>query len=1386
MEKFLISILVLSIIGCSSLVFADLSAEALAKADTQQWTSLNGTWQTINGINLTEMPSEGWSDFQVPGAHYSPDVGEPSFMWAKRQIDIPKSWQNRRIFVRFNSCRFNPHVYIDGKLIAERMDGWTPFEVEITLSVNPGSTHWLQLRCQDQTATFADGFLLEPNKPREAIRGKVLAPLGGHPMFYGPADDVWLFSRPEIYLDDIAIIPSTRNNTLTVSGIISDKTTDDLWVEGKAFDKDELSLEIPASPVKDNKWEISAPFPNAEYWSPENPHLYKLQLILHKGKDGQILDTIEERFGFKEFWIEGPDFYLNGVKRHLLASSTWPISEVESYEKVREKLEAVKAGNNVAFRYHTQPWPKRWVEIADEVGIMIIDEAAVYTDSVGMYAYNDERFWENYREHLEGLVKRDRNNASVIMWSIENELLFMGMTRYSQDLPKKLGDLGRFVKALDPQHPITFEGDLDPDEAADVLGLHYPHELPTYADWPNTADWLSKRIQTEAGGGMLGMTRRNFYWDRTKPLYIGEYLWTPAEDYAAGTIFFGDKAYTNKDKYHNKAKLQAWIDQTIAYRRFGVSGICPWSCFAHGVIIDDLIRPFYEAQKEFYQPVTAFLRNKDARFFCGDTVERTFDTFNDGPSGVNLTLKWRLSDTNIKGEEKFKIEAGEYRAVNINFVAPDVNQPTEFELQSELFKDSEQVQTTKYKYTVTKRQPLKYPADTKVLLYDPQNTFHKNIPWAERINSLAKLNGIDINNSLLIIAPQIAGSDVTDTQIGQTLFEPTSFLNFLKKGGKAIILEQNTLNGFGLGLILTEKASTMTFGLDMEHPILAGLTENDLKFWRNDNYVTNYEIIRPTSYGARAVTVSGSNKNLNQAPILELATDKGSALFIQALVGKKLNVEPAARKILQNSIDYMASKKPNMSNVAVFANDSNFTTALSRTGLKYRKIEGELNSEKLKNADILILNGGGEKIIQAKDTITAFLDASPLKTVYWHCPEEKTFDALKTLIGADSLSLIPYQGPVSIDLRESQLLSGISREDLLFVESQARSWERTLDIDPSIIDRTVMPGLSYSGQAKKNNSEGQKIQAKYFELKGNSVSFDPENNTVKFKAKGTASGWITMPQSGMYILSLMTGGKEIGGIYPFIIIKVNDEIVAQINLTQNETREYPFLAELPTGRNKLELSFVNGSDWGGGRELTLDSLLIGEKINLPENIEFLTLPAALVSISANKGKVIIDNVKWDTNKGNEIRGHRYASALLANLGMSFQVEKNRDITWLGIENFELIGASPYFDKSDNRLNFRSNGTAATDFTCAKKAEYTVYIKGYSTPANSRYAFVNVFIDNKLVGRKTIASDSSRDFKIATVTIPKGQHKVRISFVNDLTANGQDRNLSVEGVGFKEK
>ena len=252
-------------------------------------------------------------------------------------------------------------------------------------------------------------------------------------------------------------------------------------------------------------------------WSHLDPYLYYLDTTVSSGA-GQ--DQLQTRFGFREFWIQGGRFYLNGTPINLLATATWPPSDLQDTNQIRQILEEVKAGNNVGIRFHTQPWDEAWYNIADEIGLLVVEECAVWCDPAA-YKLSDATFWTNYSQHVTAAVKRDRNHPSIVLWSLENEILIAaGKTLYSGTVAD-LAALGAMVKSLDPTRPITYEADLDPGGEADVLGLHYPHEFPDYHVWPNDAYWMNQPIARD------WMPGGQWIWDRSKPLYIGEFLWVP-------------------------------------------------------------------------------------------------------------------------------------------------------------------------------------------------------------------------------------------------------------------------------------------------------------------------------------------------------------------------------------------------------------------------------------------------------------------------------------------------------------------------------------------------------------------------------------------------------------------------------------------------------------------------------------------------------------------------------------------------------------------------------------------------------------------------------------------------------------------------------------------
>ena len=491
-----------------------------------------------------------------------------------------------RLKLRFGGVKYNAQVWLNGIYLGNYLNGYEPFEFDITAAALVGQTNELIVGVTDWTATFVAPVDFSDLGPYENARNHVsntlLAPIGGRYELYGIWQPVKVVSVPAVSIDDVFVMPSVRTQQLTVRLTLRNDSASPqtVGVTNRVLDGVATALWLPNQQVTIpsgtmTQLNLTAPWTNAHRWSHLDPYLYSLETTLGGGT-GQ--DQLRTRFGFREFWTEGGRFFLNGTPINLLAAATWPPSDLQTTNQIRQVLLDVKAGNNVAIRFHTQPWDEPWYELADELGLLVVEECAVWCDPWA-YKLSDATFWTNYARHLSAAVKRDRNHPSIVLWSLENEILHCGGEQAYSATEAQLAAMGTLVKNLDPTRPITYEADLDPGGVADALGLHYPHEFPDYQVWPNAAWWMDQPIARDwVPGGQ-------WIWDRAKPLYIGEFLWVPNTSAGDFTILYGDDAYADPAYYRNLAKGMTWRMQIEAYRAYGVNGICPWTLFEDPVVV---------------------------------------------------------------------------------------------------------------------------------------------------------------------------------------------------------------------------------------------------------------------------------------------------------------------------------------------------------------------------------------------------------------------------------------------------------------------------------------------------------------------------------------------------------------------------------------------------------------------------------------------------------------------------------------------------------------------------------------------------------------------------------------------------------------------------------
>ena len=226
-------------------------------------------------------------------------------------------------------------------------------------------------------------------------------------------------------------------------------------------------------------------------WTPDTPDLYTLLLNIEDKK--QTYDCKATRFGWRQFKIVGDEFQLNGKKIQCFGDIQHPFSAyICSRRFAYAWYQMIKDFGGNAVRPHAQPWPRVYYDLADEMGLMVLDETALFGSSIRLN-FEEDLTWQRSHEHLERLILRDRNHPSVIGWSAGNETFAIALLNKPEKevaavWDDRLVDLTLSARKFDPTRDfITLDGDRDMDGRLPVWSKHFAHGLKL-EDLPRNLD----------------------------------------------------------------------------------------------------------------------------------------------------------------------------------------------------------------------------------------------------------------------------------------------------------------------------------------------------------------------------------------------------------------------------------------------------------------------------------------------------------------------------------------------------------------------------------------------------------------------------------------------------------------------------------------------------------------------------------------------------------------------------------------------------------------------------------------------------------------------------------------------------------------------------------
>jgi len=450
------------------------------------WVNLNGYWQYKSGLSTDTVPRNQTlaGKILVPfpvEATLSGVVKHYDRLWYRRTFSVPENWSGKRILMHFGAVDWESEVFINGVSMGIHKGGYDAFYYDITSKLISSGPQEVIVRVFDPTRDYG-----QP-------RGKqTTAPSGAmYTCITGIWQTVWLEPVADKSISSLKMIPNIDKSQLAVTVNTADSTG--LTVTATAKDGETVIGTITS---KLNK-EFTIPVPNAKLWSPENPFLYDLTLVVKRGTE--TVDSVSSYFGMRKISRvtvgSVTKFYLNNksiFQMGPLDQGFWPegIYTAPSDDALKSDIEREKALGFNMVRKHIKIEPQRWYYWADKLGIMVwqdMPSANSYDTPTGVTTDQAAHELEMTR-----MINNHINSPSIIMWVLFNEGCGQFDTKGRVDLARVL-DPSRLVNQGSGGMVAT------PTSAGDVIDAHrYP--APLCEIKPNQAS-----VSGEYGGVFLNI-----------------------------------------------------------------------------------------------------------------------------------------------------------------------------------------------------------------------------------------------------------------------------------------------------------------------------------------------------------------------------------------------------------------------------------------------------------------------------------------------------------------------------------------------------------------------------------------------------------------------------------------------------------------------------------------------------------------------------------------------------------------------------------------------------------------------------------------------------------------------------------------------------------------
>lgn len=482
---------------------------------------LNGLWTFVPARNdATDAPAGIPGYIRVPGSWSATGLApgivvrgkglawdgfvpnETGAAWYERDLTIPQEWAGRHIGLHFARLSTDAVVFVDGQRVGEV--AFPGGDVNLTGKVTPGRTHRLRVLVlatddEDVVLTFMETANSQVLRKPARLENR------------GIIGDVLLLSRPDgPHVADVFAQTSVREKQLKLEVTLEQlASAGDVSVTALLRDEQgnverEFSATARVESAPTATVRVGWTWDNPRLWDVGQPNLYQLELHV---RGAGVDDVITQRLGFRELWVEGRRFFLNGKEirfRPALAPTTFTPADGVAEVAEQNLRDLMARGVNLV-----QIWPNDegrrgfrqywhiWYDAADRLGLPIAGVALSMNRSIVDTSW---RFiWDaqkdTYRQRLERQLRGVRNHPSVVMWGTSANFFGAADDQDPRKIGRRVFENTRFraagkegieiIRSIDPTRPIfTHQG-------ADVGDIHSVNTYLNLLPLQEREEWLS-------------------------------------------------------------------------------------------------------------------------------------------------------------------------------------------------------------------------------------------------------------------------------------------------------------------------------------------------------------------------------------------------------------------------------------------------------------------------------------------------------------------------------------------------------------------------------------------------------------------------------------------------------------------------------------------------------------------------------------------------------------------------------------------------------------------------------------------------------------------------------------------------------------------------------